>query len=71
MRYLNGNQTMKYARGEIYRRGMPGVGAYNLAILGKGILDPLYQEAVELSSGRTIMTEDNRINIYLIMKYCL
>lgn len=34
-------------------------------------LDPLYQEAVELSSGRTIMTEDNRINIYLIMKYCL
>lgn len=34
-------------------------------------LDPLYHEAVELSYGRTIMTENNRINIFLIMKYCL
>ena len=31
--------------------------------------DPLYQEASALANGRTIVTEDNRMNIFLIMKY--
>lgn len=33
--------------------------------------DPLYQEASALANGRTIVTEDNRMNIFLIMKYFL
>ena len=33
--------------------------------------DPLYQEALALSKGRTIVAEDNRMNIFLIMKYFL
>jgi hypothetical protein len=31
--------------------------------------DPLYQEAMALASGRTIVADDNRMNIFLIMKY--
>ena len=33
--------------------------------------DPLYQEASALANGRTIVTEGNRMNIFLIMKYFL
>jgi hypothetical protein len=33
--------------------------------------DSLYQEACSLAVGRTVVTEDNRMNIYLILKYFL
>jgi len=33
--------------------------------------DPLYQEAVGLAVGRTIVMEHNRMNIYLIMRFFL
>ena len=31
--------------------------------------DPLYQEATSLALGRTVVQDDNRMNIFLIMKY--
>lgn len=33
--------------------------------------DPLYQEACRLAVGRSVVSEDNRMNIYLILKYFL
>jgi len=33
--------------------------------------DPLYQEASEAAKGRSIVSEDNRMNIFLIMRYHL
>jgi hypothetical protein len=33
--------------------------------------DPLYQEACKLALGRSVVSEDNRMNIYLILKYFL
>ena len=33
--------------------------------------DPLYQEACNLAMGRTVVSEDNRMNIFLILKYFL
>jgi hypothetical protein len=33
--------------------------------------DPLYREALALSSGRTVVSEDNRINLFLIVKFYL
>jgi len=33
--------------------------------------DPLYIEALEVAKGRTIVAEDNRLNIFLILKYFL
>ena len=33
--------------------------------------DPLYQEACSLAVGRSVVSEDNRMNIYLILKYFL
>lgn len=33
--------------------------------------DPLYQEAIGLAAGRTIMAEYNRMNIFLIMRFFL
>lgn len=33
--------------------------------------DSLYQEACSLAVGRTVVAEDNRMNIYLILKYFL
>ncbi len=33
--------------------------------------DRLYQEAVKIAAGRTVVSEDNRMNIYLIIKYFL
>ena len=33
--------------------------------------DALYQEAYRLASGRTVVSEDNRMNIFLILKYFL
>jgi len=33
--------------------------------------DPLYQEAMALANSRTIVAEDNRMNVFLIMKYFL
>lgn len=33
--------------------------------------DPIYIEAMRLANGRTIVAEDNRMNIFLIMKYFL
>lgn len=35
------------------------------------VADPLYQEAIGLATGRTIMMEFNRMNIYLIMRFFL
>jgi predicted O-methyltransferase YrrM len=37
----------------------------------KVLADPLYQEAIGLATGRTIMAENNRMNIYLIMRFFL
>lgn len=37
----------------------------------KVLEDPLYQDALALSMGRTIMTELNRMNIYLILRFFL
>jgi predicted O-methyltransferase YrrM len=34
-------------------------------------MDPLYREACAISSGRSIMTEQRRMNIFLIMKFFL
>ena len=31
--------------------------------------DPLYQEALEVATGRTILAEPNRMNIFLILRY--
>jgi len=33
--------------------------------------DPLYQAALALSHGRSVMAEDNRINLYLILRFYL
>ena len=33
--------------------------------------DPLYQEAYNLAVGRTIVSEDNRMNLYLIIRFYL
>jgi hypothetical protein len=33
--------------------------------------DPLYQEASRLALGRSVVSEDNRMNLYLILKYFL
>lgn len=33
--------------------------------------DPLYQSALKLIQGRSILSEDNRMNLFLIMKYFL
>lgn len=33
--------------------------------------DPLYREALALSSGRTVVSEDNRINLFLILRFFL
>jgi predicted O-methyltransferase YrrM len=33
--------------------------------------DPLYQEALELAAGRSVQTEENRMNIYLLIKFFL
>lgn len=33
--------------------------------------DPLYQEALALAAGRTVQTEENRMNIYLLIKFFL
>lgn len=35
------------------------------------VADPLYQEAIGLATGRTIMMEHNRMNIFLIMRFFL
>lgn len=35
------------------------------------VADPLYQEAIGLATGRTIMMESNRMNIFLIMRFFL
>jgi macrocin-O-methyltransferase TylF-like protien len=35
------------------------------------VADPLYQEAIALAAGRTIMAELNRMNIFLIMRFFL
>ncbi len=37
----------------------------------KVLADPLYREALALASGRTILAEDNRINLYLLIKFFL
>lgn len=37
----------------------------------KVLSDPLYQEGVSLAAGRTILAEDNRINLYLLLKFFL
>ncbi|MBI4001649.1 MAG: class I SAM-dependent methyltransferase [Nitrospira defluvii] len=33
--------------------------------------DPLYKKALALSSGRTVVSEDNRINLFLILRFFL
>lgn len=33
--------------------------------------DPLYQQALALSSDRTVISEDNRINLFLILRFSL
>ncbi len=33
------------------------------------LADPLYQEALALAQGRTIMAEANRMNIFLILRF--
>ena len=33
--------------------------------------DPLYEDAMALSTGRTVVSEDNRINLFLILKFYL
>lgn len=35
----------------------------------KILADPLYQEALGMARGRTVQSEDNRMNMYLIMKF--
>lgn len=37
----------------------------------KVLADPLYREGVSLAAGRTILAENNRINLYLILKFFL
>ena len=51
-----------------YARGW-GLQFGNLREKLKG--DPLYQEASSLAAGRSLVTEDNRMNIFLILKYFL
>lgn len=38
---------------------------------GKILQDPLFLEAVRLAEGRSVMSEYNRLNIFLIMRYFL
>jgi len=33
--------------------------------------DPLYQDACALANGRTVVTEDNRMNLFLLMRFFL
>jgi hypothetical protein len=33
--------------------------------------DPLYQEALSLAKGRTVVSEENRINVFLLLKFYL
>ena len=37
----------------------------------KVLADPLYQDAFSVAHDRTIMSEDNRMNIYLLLKFFL
>ncbi|MCK9230784.1 MAG: TylF/MycF/NovP-related O-methyltransferase [Syntrophales bacterium] len=37
----------------------------------KILADPLYQEALDVARDRTIMSEENRMNIYLILRFFL
>ena len=37
----------------------------------KVLADPLYQEAMQVAHGRTVMSEMNRMNIFLIMRFFL
>jgi len=53
---------------EGYQRGF----GLQFGSLRKQVLrDPLYKEGVRLAKGRTILSEDNRMNIFLIMRFFL
>jgi hypothetical protein len=53
---------------EGYQRGW-GMRAFG--VKEKIAADPLYVEALEVARDRTIVTEDNRMNLYLIMRFFL
>jgi predicted O-methyltransferase YrrM len=54
--------------GDGYKRGV----GLQFGDLKKMILaDPLYQEALSLAKGRSIQIEDNRMNIFLLIKFFL
>lgn len=53
---------------EGYQRGW-GVQCSDLR--GKVLADPLYQEAFAVAADRTIMSEENRINLFLLLRFYL
>lgn len=53
---------------EGYQRGM---GLQFGDLMGKILADPLYQEAYLVAMDRTIMSETNRMNIYLLLRFFL
>lgn len=53
---------------EGYQRGW-GIQFHDLR--DKVRADPLYQHAMGLAAGRTIVSEDNRMNVYLILRFFL
>lgn len=53
---------------EGYQRGW-GVQCSDLR--GKVLADPLYQEAYAVAADRTIMSEENRINLFLLLRFYL
>lgn len=55
----------------IYEGYQRGWGLQFTDLREKILLDPVYCEASKLAEGRTILTELNRMNIYLIMRFFL
>jgi len=54
---------------DVYEGYQRGWGLQFTDLREKVLADPLYQEALKLSEGRTILAEMHRMNIFLIMKY--
>lgn len=53
----------------VYEGYQRGWGIQFGGLKDKILADPLYQEAFALAKGRTIMAEENRMNIFLILKF--
>lgn len=71
-KYLSNPSSDSIRNGRnVYDGHVRGVGLQFGELRKKVGADPLYQEALRLASGRTIQTEENRMNIFLLLKFFL